>query len=208
MNITTARAIAEALIFASSEPISVKTMAMIIGVNEHTLKQMVNDLIEDYHQKQSGIQIVEVANGYQFATNPEYADYIEKLQKMPRNVGLSQAAIETLAIVAYKQPITKAEIEALRGVSIESSLATLVDKGLIEETGRKETPGRPILYGTTKRFLKYFGLKDLNELPKVPEWIDSGMIKYDGLSSNQGLPASQSSETYQGVQIQEADNRE
>lgn len=196
MNLTTARAITEALIFTSSEPISVKTMALIIGVNEHTLKQMVSDLIEDYRQKQCGIQIVEVANGYQFATNPEYAVYIEKLQKMPRNIGLSQAAIETLAIVAYKQPITKAEIEALRGVSIESSLATLVDKGLIEEAGRKETPGRPILYGTTKRFLKYFGLKDLNELPKVPEWIESGMIKYDGLESNQG------------IQTQEADNIE
>lgn len=203
MNITTARAITEALIFASSEPISIKTMAMIIGVNEHTLKQMVNDLMEEYHQKKSGIQIIEVANGYQFATNPEYAEYIEKLQKMPRNVGLSQAAIETLAIVAYKQPITKAEIEALRGVSIESSLATLVDKGLIEETGRKETPGRPILYGTTKRFLKYFGLKDLNDLPKVPEWIDSGMIKYDGSNPSQGLNSNPS-----GAQIQEADNRE
>lgn len=196
LNLTTARAITEALIFTSSEPISVKTMAVIIGVNEHTLKQMVSDLMEDYRQKQCGIQIVEVANGYQFATNPEYAVYIEKLQKMPRNIGLSQAAIETLAIVAYKQPITKAEIEALRGVSIESSLATLVDKGLIEEAGRKETPGRPILYGTTKRFLKYFGLKDLNELPKVPEWIESGMIKYDGLESNQG------------IQTQEADNIE
>jgi segregation and condensation protein B len=196
LNLTTARAIAEALIFASSEPISAKTMAAIIGVNEHTLKQMISDLMEDYQQKQCGIQIVEVANGYQFATNPEYAVYIEKLQKMPRNIGLSQAAIETLAIVAYKQPITKAEIEALRGVSIESSLATLVDKGLIEEAGRKESPGRPILYGTTKRFLKYFGLKDLNELPKVPEWIESGMIKYDGLESNQG------------IQTQEADNIE
>lgn len=196
MNLTTARAIAEALIFTSSEPISIKTMAMIIGVDERTLKQMVSDLMEDYRQKQCGIQIIEVSNGYQFATNPEYAVYIEKLQKMPRNIGLSQAAIETLAIVAYKQPITKAEIEALRGVSIESSLATLVDKGLIEEAGRKESPGRPILYGTTKRFLKYFGLKDLDELPKVPEWIESGMIKYDGLESNQG------------IQTQEADNIE
>lgn len=185
MNLTTARAIAEALIFASSEPISIKTMAMIIGVNEHTLKQMINDLMEDYQQKQCGIQIIEVANGYQFATNSEYAVYIEKLQKMPRNIGLSQAAIETLAIVAYKQPITKAEIEALRGVSIESSLATLVDKSLIEETGRKETPGRPILYGTTKRFLKYFGLNDLNELPKVPEWIESGMIKYESIQTQE-----------------------
>jgi segregation and condensation protein B len=188
-------------------------MAAIIGVNEHTLKQMVNDLMEDYQQKQCGIQIIEVANGYQFATNPEYADYVEKLQKMPRNVGLSQAAIETLAIVAYKQPITKAEIEALRGVSIESSLTTLVEKGLIEETGRKDSPGRPILYGTTKRFLKYFGLNDLNELPKIPEWIDSGTIKYDGPETKQGLDTNQGMQSYQGmqnqvIQTQEADNIE
>jgi segregation and condensation protein B len=179
LNLTTARAIIEALIFTSSEPISVKAMAEITGVNEHTLKQMVNDLSDDYQKKGGGIQIIEVANGYQFATNPEYSPYIEKLQKLPRNIGLSQAAIETLAIIAYKQPITKAEIESLRGVSIESSLTTLGDKNLVEEVGRKETPGRPILYGTTKKFLKYFGLNDLNELPKIPEWIGPGEMKYE-----------------------------
>ena len=134
--------------------------------------------MEDYHRGKKGIQIIEVANGYQFCTHPECGAYIEKLQKTPRNVGLSPAAIETLAIVAYKQPIAKAEIEALRGVSVESSLATLVDKNLIEEAGRKEAPGRPILYRTTKQFLKYFGLNHLDELPKIPDWIGPGELEF------------------------------
>ncbi len=171
MNLIMARAIIESLIFASFEPITAKTIGEIVGISEHTVKQIIFDLVEEYQHHKRGIQIHEVANGFQFCTHPECAPYIDKLQKVPRNVGLSQAAIETLAIVAYKQPITKAEIEALRGVSVESAITTLADKGLIEEAGRKESPGRPIMYCTTKQFLKYFGLNDLNELPKIPEWI-------------------------------------
>jgi len=171
MNLLMARAIIESLIFASSEPITSKTIAEIVGIGEHTVKQIISDLIEEYQHHKRGIQIHEVANGFQFCTHPECALYIDKLQKVPRNVGLSQAAIETLAIIAYKQPITKAEIEALRGVSVESAITTLVDKSLIEEAGRKDSPGRPIMYRTTKQFLKYFGLNDLNELPRIPEWI-------------------------------------
>lgn len=179
MNLVLARAAIEALIFSSSEPISIKIIAEIVGIHDHTVKQIIDDLIEDREHAKSGIQIIEVASGYQFTTHPECAIYVEKLQKVPRNVGLSQAAIETLAIIAYKQPITKAEIEALRGVSVESSLATLVEKNLVEEAGRKEAPGRPILYGTTKQFLKYFGMNELNELPKIPEWIDSESFKFE-----------------------------
>ena len=104
-------------------------------------------------------------------TKPELAVYLEKLKKVPRQVPLSQAALETLAIIAYKQPITRAEIETIRGVRVDSSLSTLLERGLIEETGRKEGPGRPILYGTTKGFLKYFGLNSLDELPIVDDWI-------------------------------------
>jgi segregation and condensation protein B len=174
MNLTMARAVIEALIFASSEPIQLKTIAEIVEINEHTVKQLLGDLMADYQHAKKGIQIIEVANGYQFYTHPECAPYLEKLQKTPRNVGLSPAAIETLAIVAYKQPIAKAEIEALRGVSVESSIATLVDKNLIEEAGRKEAPGRPILYRTTKQFLRYFGLNHLDELPKIPDWVGVG----------------------------------
>jgi segregation and condensation protein B len=181
-----ARAIIEALIFSSSEPISNKTLADILGINEHTVKQMITDLIEERIQNKSGLQIIEVANGYQFVTHPDCAPYVEKLQKTPRNVGLSQAAIETLAIIAYKQPITKAEIESLRGVSIESALNTLVEKNLVEEGGRKDAPGRPILYRTTCQFLKYFGLNDLSELPKIPEWVDSGEYLKFGMEQNGG----------------------
>lgn len=186
MNLIMARAVIEALIFSSSEPISSKAMADIVGINEHTVKQILTDLIEDHIRTKSGLQIIEVANGYQFVTHPECAPYVEKLQKSPRNVGLSQAAIETLAIVAYKQPITKAEIESLRGVSIESALNTLVEKGLVEEGGRKDTPGRPILYRTTRQFLKYFGLNNLSELPKIPEWVDSNESLKFGIEQNGG----------------------
>lgn len=177
MNLIKARATIEALIFAASEPISGKTISEIIDINEHTIKQLITDLIEEYHRTKKGIQIIEVASGYQFCTHPECASYIEKLQKNPRNVGLSQAAIETLAIIAYKQPITKAEIEALRGVNIESPLSTLVEKNLIEEAGRKDAPGRPILYHTTKKFLHYFGLNNLDELPQFPEWVGNSENK-------------------------------
>lgn len=171
-----AKATIEALIFASSEPISSKIIAEIIDIDEHTVKQLISDLSDEYRRTKKGIQLVEVGNGYQYCTHPECAVYLEKLQKIPRNVGLSQAAIETLAIIAYKQPITKAEIESLRGVSVESPLNTLFDKGLIEESGRKDGPGRPILYRTSKKFLRYFGLNTLADLPRIPEWTGTGEI--------------------------------
>ncbi len=176
LNLILAKATIEALIFASSEPITSKTVAEIIGIDEHTVKQIISDLIEDYRRSKRGIQIIEAGNGYQFATHPECAVYIEKLQKIPRNVGLSQAAVETLAIIAYKQPITKAEIESLRGVSVESPLGTLLEKNLIEEAGRKDAPGRPILYRTTTKFLRYFGLNSLEDLPRIPEWTGNDEI--------------------------------
>jgi len=176
LNLILAKATIEALIFASSEPITSKTIAEIIAIDEHTVRQIIADLIEDYRKSKRGIQIIEAGNGYQYGTHPECAVYIEKLQKIPRNVGLSQAAIETLAIIAYKQPITKAEIESLRGVSVESPLGTLLEKNLIEEAGRKDAPGRPILYRTSKKFLRYFGLNSLEDLPRIPEWTGNGEI--------------------------------
>lgn len=179
MNLVMARAAIEALVFASSEPLGTKTMAELIEINEHTVRQILSDLMEEYRVSKRGIQIIEVAGGYQFVTHPECASFVEKLYKTPRSTGLSQAAIETMAIIAYKQPITKAEIESLRGVNVDSALATLVEKRLIEEAGRKEAPGRPILYRTTRQFLQYFGLKNLSELPPIPDWngVDSLVVK-------------------------------
>jgi segregation and condensation protein B len=173
-----ARASLEALIFAASEPVSSKTIAEIIGVDEPTVIRIIDDLIDLYQRENRGIQIHRIAGGYQFRTKPECGPYVEKLQKAPRHVGLTQAAVETLAIIAYKQPITRAEIEALRGVAVESPLNTLIEKELVEEAGRKEVPGRPILYRTTPKFLTHFGLNSLRDLPAIPEWIDPGAIYF------------------------------
>lgn len=170
MNLTLARAGIEALIFASFEPVTVKAIAEALGLEERTVHQLVLELTDEYRNGKRGIQIVESAGGFIFRTHPECAPYVEKLQRTPRNVPLSQAALETLAIVAYRQPITRAEIESVRGVRVDSALTTLFDKSLIEEVGRRDAPGRPILYGTTRGFLKYFGLKDLTELPSLEEW--------------------------------------
>lgn len=174
MNLIKARAVIEALVFASSEPVRLKELAEILEINEHTVRQLLADITEDYHHNRRGIQIVEIAQGYQFVTHPECAEYVEKLRQNPRQIGLSPAAIETLAIIVYKQPITRAEVEALRGVRVDSALATLVERDLIREAGRKDAPGKPILYATTHKFLTYFGLKDLKELPSLEDWSSAG----------------------------------
>ena len=179
MNWREAKAVLEALIFASSEPVTVKEMSIIIELNEETVRALLAELTQEYKDQRRGIQILEVAGGYQMVTKPELAVYLEKLRKVPRQVPLSQAALETLAIIAYKQPITRAEIETIRGVRVDSSLSTLLEKGLIEETGRKEGPGRPILYGTTRKFLKYFGLNSLDELPIVEDLILNQQVPID-----------------------------
>lgn len=173
MNLALAKAAIEAMIFASLEPVTAKTMAEALGLAEHTVRQLALDLAEEYRQAKRGIQISETGAGYSFLTHPECAQFVEKLQRVPRHVPLSQAALETLAIVAYRQPITRAEIDFVRGVRSESALLTLIDRGLVEEKGRREAPGRPILYGTTKEFLRYFGLKDLSELPSLEDWMSA-----------------------------------
>lgn len=170
MNLIKARAVIEALIFASSEPIRLREISEITGIKEHTVRQLLSDIMDDYVRNKKGIQIIEVAQGYQFVTHPECAEYVEKLHQTPRNVGLSPAAVETLAIIVYRQPITRAEIEELRGVRVDSAIATLLERGLIRESGRKDAPGKPILYITTQKFLQYFGLKDLRELPSLEDW--------------------------------------
>ncbi|HHX96544.1 MAG TPA: SMC-Scp complex subunit ScpB [Clostridia bacterium] len=160
------KSIIEALLFVSDEPLSLKTMAEIIDCPQYDLKILLNEIKADCERERKGFCLQEVAGGYFFTTRPEYAPYIEKLVK-PRLNTLTQAALETLAIIAYQQPVTKGKIDQLRGVNSDSALNTLLNRDLIAEVGREEAPGRPILYGTTASFLKYMGLKDLQELPKL-----------------------------------------
>lgn len=171
MNLIQARAVIEALIFASPEPLTIHQLGEMLGLAKQSVRELVNELIEEYHKGQRGLQIIEVAGGYQMCTHPFCAPYVEKLQRNPRTTSLSQAALETLAIIAYKQPITRAEVEELRGVRVDSAISTLLEKELVRESGRKDAPGRPIIYVTTRQFLKYFGLNDLSELPGVDDWM-------------------------------------
>ncbi len=157
----------EALIFASTEPISSCKLAQILEIHEEVVKKGLCHIKEKYDEDVRGLQLRKLAGGYQISTKPQYAPYIEKLFITPRVSSLSSAALETLAIIAFKEPITKAEIEEIRGVKVDSVLSTLTERGLIEDVGRKDTIGRPLLYGTTPEFLKYFGFKNSQELSQI-----------------------------------------
>ncbi len=163
--------IVESLLFAAGdEGLTLKQISQVLEIDDKLAEEVLCKLMEDYNcNPDRGIMIVELAGTYQLATKKENAPYLKKLVESPQTTTLSQASLETLAIIAYKQPITRAEIEEIRGVKTERPLQTLVGKGLVKEVGRLEGPGRPILYGTTKEFLDYFGLKSLDELPPLPE---------------------------------------
>lgn len=164
MNLKQAQAAVEALLFAAARPVNKEELAKIINLSENEISYCLENLKKQYQSEQYGIQLIEVAGGYLLGTKEQYAEQIELLLGQPQKTNLSSAALETLSIILFKQPITRAEIEEIRGVRIDRSLQTLLEKGLIEERGRKETIGRPILYGTSKEFLRYFGLFSLDEL--------------------------------------------
>ncbi|TRZ37692.1 SMC-Scp complex subunit ScpB [Niallia circulans] len=171
MMVTNWKGIIESLLFAAGdEGLTVKQLAHVLNVEQFEAEQITRELMEDYGKDQDrGISIVEIAGTFQLATKKEHSVYLKKLVESPHASTLSQAALETLAIIAYKQPITRAEIEEIRGVKTERPLHTLSAKALIKEVGRAEGAGRAILYGTTKEFLDHFGLKDLGELPVLAE---------------------------------------
>jgi segregation and condensation protein B len=163
------KGVIEGLMFISGdEGIDAKQISEIIEVPEETVIDLIEDMKADFRRAGRGIQIVEVAKAYQLTTLPEHLPYFEKLAASPSQSTLSQAALETLAIIAYKQPITRSEIEEIRGVKCEKALNTLLGKQLIREAGRAEGVGRPILYATTKEFLEHFGLRELSDLPDPP----------------------------------------
>lgn len=161
--------IIEALLFTSAHPIPLSEIFKTIEAEPSLVKMILMELQKEYHHRDSGLQIREVAGGYEMCTKPEYAPWIKKFHRIESKTRLSKPALETLAIIAYKQPITKVEIEALRGVNVDGVVETLLSKKLIKILGRKKAIGAPFLFGTTKEFLKYFGLKKLSELPAVKE---------------------------------------
>lgn len=156
----------EGMLFVSGdEGLDAKSIAEVLEIDVHLAHDLILDLKKDLIQGRRGVQIVEVAGSYQLTTLPAHAPIFEKLAHSPNRSTLSQAALETLSIIAYKQPLTRIDIEEIRGVKSDRALQTLIGKDLIKEVGRAEAVGRPILYGTSKQFLDYFGLKSLNELP-------------------------------------------
>ncbi len=177
---TTIKHIIEALLFATDEPLSVKEMIDIFGefesgelpqkrISEQAILDHIEQLNKEYGETDRSMHIVKVAGGYQFATLPHFATWLGKLLKEKSKRKLSVSALESLAVIAYKQPVTKPEIESIRGVNADYVIRSLMERNLITIIGRAATPGRPLLYGTTKDFLKHFGLNDLSELPKPRE---------------------------------------
>ena len=165
-------AIIEALIFVSEEPLSAKTLAEVLRLDKAVIEESLSKLVEEFNARQSGLQLRELAGGWQFATRPEYHEHVRAFLKTRPSAKLTIASLETLAVIAYRQPITVPEILEIRGVQSPSSIKTLLDKKLIVAKGRKETVGRPMMYGTSKEFLLQFGLKDLSELPSVEDFHD------------------------------------
>ena len=165
-------AIAEAIIFVSDEPITSKSLGEIIGEDKETIQAAVEELQKEYEERGGGLQIREIAGGWQIATRTEYHEEIRKFLKTRPSAKLSLAALETLAVIAYKQPVTVPEILEIRGVQSASAIKTLLEKRLIVTKGHKETVGRPMMYGTSKDFLIQFGLKDLSDLPSIEDFED------------------------------------
>jgi segregation and condensation protein B len=158
----------DALLFSSPRPLSAATLSRLTGLRPDDVAELLKGLAAAYDRPEHGVRLVEVAQGYQLVTRPQLHAYVEKLhQEKSREHTLSQAALETLSIVAYYQPVTKARVEAIRGVNTDHVLLMLLERGLIKDDGRGTGPGRPVLYATTSGFLEHFGLKDLGDMPAL-----------------------------------------
>ncbi|WP_042223547.1 SMC-Scp complex subunit ScpB [Oceanobacillus manasiensis] len=170
MEIQEIKAILEGLLFASGdEGITVKQLANILEITEASVQTILEELKYDYEHRERGIMLMHSHGAYHLTTKPEHSKFYQKFIETPHSTRMSQAALETLAIIAYQQPITRTEIEEIRGVKSDRPVQTLVARMLIEEVGRKDSIGRPILFGTSKEFLTFFGLTSLEDLPPLPE---------------------------------------
>jgi len=172
LNSSELAAVVEALIFVGDEPIGAKTISDVLKMGQQEVQIAIAQLAEEFNARNGGLHLREIAGGWQFATRPEHHEYIRAFLKSRPSAKLSLASLETLAVIAYKQPITVPEVLEIRGVQSPSAIKTLLDKRLIVAKGRKETIGRPMMYGTSKEFLIQFGLKDLSELPSIEDFED------------------------------------
>jgi len=179
----------ECLLFSCDRPLPEKELAEMLEVEPAQVFELAMRLRE--HYRESGLQVVQVAGGFQLCTRPEYGKWVEKLHE-PLRLRLSQAALETLAIIAYKQPITRPEIEAIRGVSADGVVVTLLERELIRECGRRESPGRPMMYGTTDLFLARFGLNRVTDLPAIelpsPEQVAAMAAEQEAKAESETTP--------------------
>jgi len=159
----------EAILFMSNEPLPLSFFVKQLGVDPTQSRILLDSLIDEYHERGGGIKLIEISNGYQFVTSERYADHLIRIMGCKKRERLTRGMMETLAIIAYKQPVVLAEIDELRGVSSRMMVVNLIKKNLVKPVGRKDLPGRPLSYGTTDDFLKFFGLNKLSDLPKLSE---------------------------------------
>jgi segregation and condensation protein B len=166
----------EAILFVSEKPVVLDQLKEVFGeLKASQIHDLIKQLQEEYVAREAGLMIMEIAGGFQMLSGSHAAAYIREFYKTKTKEKLSRPALESLAIIAYKQPVGRAEVEVIRGVNSDGTIAHLLNKGLIKIVGRKEVPGRPFLYGTTKEFLEYFGLKSLEDLPKIEEFTQLGL---------------------------------
>lgn len=193
------KGIIESLLFVAGEPLSIdRIKAILEDEDKKSIQAILWELQHEYDMRLSGLRIVEVAGGFQIASRPELAQWIKRLRKVKQSSRLSKPSLETLAIIAYKQPIVKAEIEDIRGVDSSGVIKGLLDKHMIKIVGRKDVAGRPILYSTTREFLQYFGLRDISDLPTLKEFTEL-MQEDDSQINEEVMPGPDSS-------INETDN--
>ncbi len=167
----------EAILFASGEAVPLSRIADAVETDEKTVYYIIQNLSDKYETSNRGIRITEINGAYQMCTNPEYYNYIQALLSSPKKKILTQALLETLAIIAYKQPVTKSQIEEIRGVNADHAVNKLMEYNLVIEKGRLDAPYKPILFGTSDEFLRYFGFKDINSLPELPQ--DTNLFKQE-----------------------------
>lgn len=176
----------EAILFAVGDPVGLSRLSEILDVDESSLEKIITNLRDYYDFEQRGVRIVKLENAYQMCSASQYGEFVRKAMETKRPPRLSPPLLEVLSVIAYRQPVTRAYVEQVRGVDCSYSVSSLVEKGLICESGRLDVPGKPILYRTTKNFLRVFGLESLNDLPDLPEFADTddGQVTFNDIEQN------------------------